>query len=189
MTVEPGVELALPRQLRARRRPTRGETSSHSRYGDVLGAVEHVVGRHVEHRGTDPPGALGHVAGTEGVDEERPVGVALAGVDRGPRRRVHDGVGAGGGDGAEHGVAVGDVDGGVVDADDLVVAAGLEGGDELGPDLASGSRDQDAHGISPSGVPTRPGSRGTTRRWRPAPRRGCGPGRQPRARAFEQSME
>ena len=50
----------------------------------------------------------------------RPLGVGLAVVDRRPRPAVHDDVRRGRQHGAEHGVAVADVEGGPVGSDDLV---------------------------------------------------------------------
>ena len=64
--------------------------------GRRLRAVEDVVGRHVARGGRRPTRPrLGDLAHGEGVGGKGPVGIGLAGVDRGPRRAVHDRVGSG----------------------------------------------------------------------------------------------
>ena len=76
------------------RRPTSDWARPTRRTGRVRGAVEDVVGRHVDDVRPDAAGRLGDVAGPEGVDGEGPVGVAFAGVDRRPGRGVDHHVGA-----------------------------------------------------------------------------------------------
>ena len=70
-------------------------------------------GRGGRRRGRTPRRAS---APTAALARERPLGIALARVDGGPRRAVDDGVGPHRRDRAEHGVAVGDVERGVVGA-------------------------------------------------------------------------
>ena len=90
------------------RRPTAGRARPTRCRAPALVAGEHVVGRHVHEVGAGAPAGLGHPAHGEGVRGEGPVGVGLAGVDRGPGRGVDDGVGPRRvSDGAEHRVAVG----------------------------------------------------------------------------------
>src|SRR5581483_12305807 len=70
--------------------------------------------------------------------------IALAGVDRGPRRRVDDGVGPRRQHELQHGVAVAHLERRVVGADDLVTAphAQLH---QLAPDLPARAGDEDPH--------------------------------------------
>ncbi len=66
------------------------------------------------------PGAVHDPAHAHGIDLPSAVGVGFAIVHCGPRTRVDDRVRRGGGDGSEHGVAVGEVEAAVVARQDLV---------------------------------------------------------------------
>ena len=95
----------------------------------------------------DAARGLRDVARTEAVDQQCALGVALAPVDIGPRGGMHDRVRLDARDRGEHRFAVGDVEGGVVGAHDVVIR---EGGDQLVADLASRARDEDLHQCSPA---------------------------------------
>ena len=139
-TVEPGSSSRSPASF-VRPYTDRGFGLVPLDVGLGLGAVEDVVGRHVDHVGADPAGAFGHVPGAEDVHvvgastsvSQRSTAVkAAAWITTSGRTEVMS---------AEHGVAVGHVGGDDVDpegtsavdrvsaadgADDLVVAAGGE---------------------------------------------------------------
>jgi len=84
-----------------------------------LRAVEHVIGRERDHVRARAPGPF-HDEADPSAFTRKPVGLRLARVDRGHRRAVHDRVGLDRPDRSEHGVAVADVERGVVEADDFV---------------------------------------------------------------------
>ncbi len=112
--------------------------------GLVLGAVEHVVRRHVAEPGPDPAAGVGHPPGAQGVDPERGVGVGLAGVDGRVRARVQHHVGPQRRDRLVDGVPVADVERPVGAGDDLV-ALGLAVQVEVAAQLAARPRDQHPH--------------------------------------------
>src|SRR5205814_4106476 len=86
---------------------------------------------------------FGHVATAELVDGVSAIGVTLAGVDRRPRRPVYDHIRPGRRDGLQHRVAVGQVDIGVGEGDNIVVAVDPN---EVAPELTAGAGDERLHG-------------------------------------------
>ncbi len=116
----PGSALALARQLggavdrrRARCVPLP--------VGPGAGAVEDVVGRHVDHVRAHQRRRLGHVAGADGVHGVGEVDLGLAAIDRGERATVEDELGSEGGEGRQDGVTVVDRHGVDVGAQHLVL--------------------------------------------------------------------
>ena len=69
--------------------------------------------------GPDEPGGLGDIAGAEAIHPIGVVGVELAGVDGGPGRRVDDDVRLDPAVRGQHGVAIGDVEDGLLRGDDV----------------------------------------------------------------------
>ena len=132
----------------------RGPVGSHSRYGVGCVAVEDVVGGHVDEVGVGTVARLGDPADGERVGREGALGVALAGIDGGPRGAVDDGIGPPRRDGAEHGVAVGHVEGGVVEPDH-VVAGRRRGEHDVVAELPPGPRHQQPHRCSGPHWPVR----------------------------------
>ena len=74
--------------------------------GAIRGAVEDVVGRHVDHVGPHQSRGLGHVTGADGVHGKGQVGLGLAAIDRGERAAVEDELGPEGGERGQDGVPV-----------------------------------------------------------------------------------
>jgi hypothetical protein len=115
-------------------------------YGPSETTVEHVVGGHLDQVGADPRAPFREPPHRQRVDDQGPVGIGLAGVDRSPARGVHDQVRAEVVHGREHRVAIGHVEVPPVPPDE--VAPG-ERPDELTAEQAAGSGDEHSGGHRP----------------------------------------
>jgi len=84
------------------------------------------------------------MAGRGAVEEKRLVAVALAGIDRRPRRCVHDHVGSFAGHHRAHGCRVGHVEIGAGKSAHIVARL-CRGIHQLATQLAAGARDENFH--------------------------------------------
>ena len=92
------------------------------------------------------PDALGNVPAAQGIDGKRPIRIALAGIDGGPRRAVDDHVGADPIHRLEDGVAIAHVEATVAEGGDLGTAGRrFEGGGHIQAQLAAGARQEHPH--------------------------------------------
>ena len=162
----------------------------------MRGAVEDVVGRHVDDVGARPRRAASATWRVpRALTAIGPVGVALAGVDRRPGPGVDDDLGAHALEDGLHGVAVGDVEQAVVGGDHLAAAADAEtargavpgetagrhppgeGVDEVGAELAARAGDEHPHDFAAAHALSRAARRGRPRATRrPTRTRPPGPG-------------
>ena len=115
-------------------------------------SVEHEVGGDLDQVGSHRLGGLPKVAHRPAVDASGPVGVALATVDVGPRRTVHDHRRPVGPHGGVHGLPISHVEGRPVKAHDRLGARPPvgESGDHGSPKATTGAGHQNGHRASPS---------------------------------------
>jgi hypothetical protein len=108
----------------------------------ILGAIEDLVGRHVEDRHVARLAGEDDVVGSEGVYGQGEFGVTSAAIHVGHGRQVHDGVWPGGLHSRGQSLGIRNVDGIDIGWDDLVCG---EGGLQGAAKLALGAGKEDAH--------------------------------------------